>query len=643
MEAKNTQHTQEIHTLSTQLTAAKDELQEYEAGKLLVGVKIEIEGGFTPEEIQKIRKELEDEKGKLAEERKSLTEKAENLAAIVVDKAAQVEDLQRLLASAKTQETTLRSELASLQSDKSACDMTNKRLKEELSACEEQLKAQRQLTTSIDHDLQSTLKTLNSHKNEIDSLSKRLQETEKAKSTLQGVLDKTREDLTAKTKSVDTVKQQLQSVMQNRKLNAEMTFRLVQEGNAVLGLQTQNSTEMLGFEEVMDGLKAHNSRLKTVQNELDTGLNKVIEKFGGASKPSTDLSTAGGKLVQLMEVSLTQLNELKDAAANSERLYKESQQAISDLQKLVEELNHSAESYAKSADLKEKSNLEMMEKLSLREEEIQKMMKIAIEKSELEAIVKTLQEKNKDVAGRLQTERETQQALQEENQSLKALLEKAVSEAKDKGDTGVLLKADMDQLSAELDAMRLSLATANEQVMNLEESKQRLTEAIEQMQETETALGAANSDLSQHLSELEVALDSKETQLHTQNDTIAQLTSTCDQLRAAILAKESELAATATQLEGQLKTTEAVKEEAKQLLSKVAGQVTLSENLIDRRLISTFLFNYLNPRNSERLRKEMLESMVNVLGLEESQRSALGLGPETGLLADFASYISKED
>jgi len=39
----------------------------------------------------------------------------------------------------------------------------------------------------------------------------------------------------------------------------------------------------------------------------------------------------------------------------------------------------------------------------------------------------------------------------------------------------------------------------------------------------------------------------------------------------------------------------------------------------------------------------MLESMVNVLGLSEEQRSALGLGPETGLLADFASFISQGD
>jgi chromosome segregation ATPase len=632
-----------VETLGKQLEEERERVRIYEAGKCLIGVKIEIEGGFTPEEIAEIQAELALERTAIAEERKSMQQQAAELSSSMASQATQIDTLQQLLTSAQSNAVSLNTEIATLKGDKAALEGTIRRLGEELKTFEEQLNAQKQLCAVLDVDLQSALKDRDMRRAEIDAVSKCLEEAESGKNTLQGILDRTREELASRTKSLDTAKQQLQSVMSSRKLNAEVTFRLIQEGNGVLGMLPQPSADTLSFEEVLEGLKAHNTRLKSLQNELDSGLNKVIEKFGSTAKPSTDLSGASGKLIHLMEISLARLNDLQSKSTSAEQLSQASQQEISDLQKLVEELNRSAENYAKSADQSDKGNKDLRAQMQAREEEYQQLLKVAIEKSELEATVKALQTQAKEQSARLATEREMQQTLLEEIASLKVLLERAISEAKEKTEAGLMLQADKDQMSAELDSSRMSLATLGHQMRELEERKKRLEAAMESMQETEAALGASNEELTSHLSELEVALDAKEAEIRTNQEAITALESTCNQLRNELFSKEEQLSAANITLETNLKATETVKEEAKQLLSQVSCQVTSAENLIDRRFISTFLFNYLNPRNSERLRREMLESMVNVLGLSEDQRSTLGLGPDTGLLADFASFISQED
>ena len=622
----------------------RERVREYEAGKWLVGVKIEIEGGgFTPEEIVEIAGELAAERTAIAEERKSLQKQVSDLTSALVSQTQHSESLQQLLSAAQTQAVSLLAQISALKEDKGALESALRRLGEELKTSEEQLNTQKKLCIALDIDLQAALKAQDMRGAEVDAVSKCLEEAESGKITLQGILDRTREELAARTKSLETAKQQLQSVMSSRKINAEVTFRLIQEGNAVLGLPNQPSTDTLSFEEVLDSLKAHNTRLKSVQAELDSGLNKVIEKFGGTTKPSSDFSAASGKLIYLMETSLSRLNDLQSKATTAEQLGKDFQQEISDLQKLVQELNHSAENYAKSADQFDKVNKELRGQLQARDEECRNLLQAAIEKSELEAVVKALQTQAKDQTARLTNEREMQQTLQEENLSLKGMLEKAIREARERTEAGLMLQADKDQLSAELDSVRMSLATLSEQVQALEERNERLAGAMEKMQETEMALGGSNEELSRHTSELEVALDAKETEIRSTKDAMTELESACKQLRTDLLSKEEQLSEARFQLETNLKATESIKEEAKLLLSKVSCQVTSAENLIDRRFISTFLFNYLNQRNSERLRREMLESMVNVLGLSEEQRSALGLGPETGLLADFASFISQGD
>jgi chromosome segregation ATPase len=627
------QKTEEIANLTHQL----------EQGKWLLGVKITIEGGFTPEEIAEIQAELALERAEIVEERKSLQQKAEDLALIVAAKATQVDHLQTTLSAANAQISSLRGEIDSLNSAKIAMETAVKLVKEELKASEEQLIAQKHLSESIDFDLQSAQNDKKTLLSEVESVSKCLKEAENGKITLQSILDRTREDLASRTKSLETVKQQLQAIISNRKLNAEMTFRLIQEGNAVLGLSMRSSSEALSFEEVLEAFKMHNARLKAVQSDLDSGLNRVIERFGGSVKPSNDLSAAGGKLIQLMEVSLSSLNELQSEAGEAERLYSGSKQEITDLKRLIEELNRSAESYAKSASQSDKANIELKQQLDAREEERQQLFKVAMEKSELETVVKTLQTQIREQAARLGNEGDMQRTLTEENQSLKVLLERAVSQLNDTKEADLMLKADKDQLNAELDATRMSLATLSQQVQALEDHNQSLATAVEAMQSSETALGSANTELMVHLAELEAVVDEKDGEICTWKQACQQMEATIKELKSEVNAREMELETASKSLESNLKATEAVKEEAKLLLSKVTGQVTNAENIIDRRYISTFLFNYLNPRNSDRLKSEMLERMVNVLGLSDEQRQALGIGPETGLLADLASYISKED
>ena len=70
---------------------------------------------------------------------------------------------------------------------------------------------------------------------------------------------------------------------------------------------------------------------------------------------------------------------------------------------------------------------------------------------------------------------------------------------------------------------------------------------------------------------------------------------------------------------------EEMKRYASELVEKVKNEVDGKEHMIDRRMINTFLVQYLNPRSDDATRHHMMQSMSKILGFTIEEKQALGL------------------
>lgn len=68
-----------------------------------------------------------------------------------------------------------------------------------------------------------------------------------------------------------------------------------------------------------------------------------------------------------------------------------------------------------------------------------------------------------------------------------------------------------------------------------------------------------------------------------------------------------------------------VKQHASELLEKVKLEVEGKEFMIDRRMINTFLVQYINPKSDAATKKKMLDAMSKILGFSMEEKQALGL------------------
>ena len=68
-----------------------------------------------------------------------------------------------------------------------------------------------------------------------------------------------------------------------------------------------------------------------------------------------------------------------------------------------------------------------------------------------------------------------------------------------------------------------------------------------------------------------------------------------------------------------------MKRYAAELVEKVKNEVEGKEFMIDRRMINTFLVQYLNPKSDATTKQHMVEAMSKILVFSTEERQALGL------------------
>lgn len=90
----------------------------------------------------------------------------------------------------------------------------------------------------------------------------------------------------------------------------------------------------------------------------------------------------------------------------------------------------------------------------------------------------------------------------------------------------------------------------------------------------------------------------------------------------------------------ELVKAEKLKEEAGILLNQADDKCKNSENSIDKRVVSTFIVNLLNPENSENVKLQMVSTLANMLDFDEAQKRKVGLITENTIFSQLASYIA---
>ena len=73
------------------------------------------------------------------------------------------------------------------------------------------------------------------------------------------------------------------------------------------------------------------------------------------------------------------------------------------------------------------------------------------------------------------------------------------------------------------------------------------------------------------------------------------------------------------------KERDEVKEHARELVNKVKFETEGKEFMIDRRMINTFLIQFVNPKSDENTRHKMLDAMSKILGFSMEEKQQLGL------------------
>ena len=98
-----------------------------------------------------------------------------------------------------------------------------------------------------------------------------------------------------------------------------------------------------------------------------------------------------------------------------------------------------------------------------------------------------------------------------------------------------------------------------------------------------------------------------------------------DELGARITELESENEVHVKERQALVTERDEMNRYASELVEKVKNEVEGKEFMIDRRMINTFLVQYMNPNSDESTRQHMLDAMSKVLGFTMEEKQILGL------------------
>lgn len=85
-----------------------------------------------------------------------------------------------------------------------------------------------------------------------------------------------------------------------------------------------------------------------------------------------------------------------------------------------------------------------------------------------------------------------------------------------------------------------------------------------------------------------------------------------------------------------------MRQHASELVQKVKSETEGKEYMIDRRMINTFLVQYLNPKSDDGTRQHMLDAMSKILAFTMEEKQTLGLVQKETVDGKAADSVQKK-
>jgi chromosome segregation ATPase len=498
-------------------------------------------------------------------------------------------------------------------------------------------------------------------------------------------LQKSQEDLIQKETILSSLQENHLKLKKSQKNHIERNYQLLKKNSLALGIQIRQSNviDTLGVEDLDEFLQIQTDKILEIVGKVN---NELSGKFGIQTIRSLD--EVKSAIIIVVDESNKKVQEYKEIALTSEKIMQNSQKENLELMKKFKELQVSHENLKKNfAGLQEESfnnqeKLTEMERIQTENEQIKNVCKKIAEDA------KEKQSKFDDEMKKFEKTYKYVNEIEEQLAELKVSLRTCNNNLEEKEKSFNELKKEKDFIQNQLQDLKsfsnTELSTSKhyyESIIkkvseeNVLEKKtltekftfqvQNLENQIFLLQKDSDELALAKSKLIEHdnrvlyfhklLNELQdrvQTLNNKNDEILEEKEKILQESLEKDKkfldFSEKMKKNEEELKNSIKDLKTRCQETdlkyqqaENMKEEANQLLIKVQEKIENQDNWIDRRMVVTFLVNFLNENNTEKMKFQMLKPFAEMLGLDREQRVKIGLEQEPGLLAQFTTFLTR--
>ncbi|OMJ74410.1 hypothetical protein SteCoe_26666 [Stentor coeruleus] len=528
-------------------------------------------------------------------------------------------------------------------------------------------------------------------KHNLDTL---LQGLEKANEDLQKNLDKKNSDyakleiklrtcqfdLQEKTEKLGKEVEGLLNYKKTTHENIQKCYGYLKESCQLIGISIpQIRAENLGMEDIQEFIFTENMF-------ITENINKIYSSLKGKFDLAQVKTLDGIKdaILYIIDESIHRVQEYKEISTGAENILNQSKRENLELTKKYADLTKSLDSSKKIISKKEeelnsiKETLQSFEDLKAEFEKISLLNKrLSEEKTTIEnefidekkkfektyLFVNLIEDENADLKAKLKI---NQVSLQEKDKFLNTISEEKTSitekllESQQKArETKSFyenkLKEQNDSFSTEkskiIESYTQQINGLQDYINNLLNDTKNLKIAqisikeyqngIEKLQETVKNLQKQLNSATVRIEELTRESEILTSKISKKKFKISQMKNQIETTTQELDIKTKELNEEKSIVLHRIEESEIIRKEAEAILDKVQNNIQREENLIDRRLVTTFLINFLNEENTEKMKIQMLRPLAEILGMDKEQRIKIGLEQEQGLLAQFTTFLTR--
>jgi len=485
----------------------------------------------------------------------------------------------------------------------------------------------------FEQDIENMKEEMAEYKAVLSTRTDELQRSEKANEEKDALIKSLEEKVASETAAKEDLGQQYEGIVQGMK-DFELTMSDLNTENERLSSEYQTMKGQLEAEikksreneqtlsvEIKNKLLEKLSKLNCFYNDYEINASidsKLTTKEGRVSSDELFPSLETELAVVIEKIYKKFQTELDDERGKEKEKYNA---IVKTLEQVQNDLKESEKREKKSQDVKEK----MQKKNDELNTKIQDLNSGATEKKnkikELQKTINELQETKRkylDDVGAKNEEFEQLKikfnALQEESAESQAYLARIESEA-----------AAIPELSARLEKQTTEINELSDLIRAKTEENEHLNMTINNLQNVIDENQQIQENLSnQSLSEIKRLRNDYE-QASRKSQILQEYKDKFEVIEKEAAEKESKIKELNIKLKESEQERNAIKAEASALINKAKNDATYKDNLVDKRVLTSFLVKYFDSGATFAVRLGVMETMASILGFNDDERVKVGL------------------